>query len=109
MKPTLIKDLRDLQAERLTPIEPNQEKEAELPNGFPSEPEPNEPNTPPKPPSQETETAKPNEPNVPKTETEPIEANLTPEQARLQYMKSEIQRFDDYQAKLFKPHKEPRR
>ena len=104
-----LKDLRDLQAERLTPIEPNQEKEAELPNGFPSEPEPNEPNTPPKPPSQETETAKPIEPNVPKTETEPIEANLTPEQARLQYMKSEIQRFDDYQAKLFKPHKEPRR
>ncbi len=82
-----LKDLRDLQAERLTPIEPN-----------------------PAPPSAETPT--PNEPiqAAPTTVTTPtpIEPNLTPEQARTQYMKSEIQRFEEYQARLFKPHNEPR-
>ena len=82
-----LKDLRDLQAERLTPIEPN-----------------------PAPPSAETPT--PHEPiqAAPTTVTTPtpIEPNLTPEQARTQYMKSEIQRFEEYQARLFKPHNEPR-
>ena len=74
-----LKDLRDLQAQRLIPDEPS---------------------TLPKPPSTESETATPIEPNVPKTETKPDEPTLTPEQARLKYMQSEIQRFDDYQARL---------
>ena len=37
-------------------------------------------------------------------------APLTPEQARLQYMQSEIQRFEDYQARMFRasfPQSEP--
>ena len=33
---------------------------------------------------------------------EPEEAPLTPEQARLKYMQSEIQRFEDYQAQVFR-------
>ena len=74
-----LKDLRDLQAHRLTPDEPI---------------------APLKPPTQETETPTPIEPNVLKTETKPDEPTLTPEQARLQYMQSEIQRFDDYQARM---------
>ena len=67
-----LKDLRDLQAQRLPPDEP----------------------------TREAETATPIEPNVPKTEPEPDEPTLTPEQARLQYMQSEIQRFDEYQARM---------
>ena len=73
-----LKDLRDLQAQRL-----------------PQEDHPVEPIAPPKPPIQETETASP-------SEAEPEEPTLTPEQARLQYMQSEIQRFDDYQARMFR-------
>ena len=76
-----LKDLRDLQARRLPP------------DDAPSEP---------KPPSQATETATPIEPNVAKPEPEPEEPTLTPEQARLQYMQSEIQRFEDYQAQVFR-------
>ena len=76
-----LKDLRDLQAQRLSPDEPN---------------------TPPKPPTRETETAPPIEPNVSKPEPEPDEPTLTPEQARLRYMQSEIQRFEDYQAQVFR-------
>ena len=67
-----LKDLRDLQAQRLPPDEP-------------------------KLPIQEAETATPVEP---KTETKPDEPTLPPEQARLAYMQSEIQRFDDYQARM---------
>ena len=77
-----LKDLRDLQAQRLPPDEP----------------------------TREAETATPIEPNVPKTETEPDEPTLTPEQARLKYMQSEIQRFDDYQARMHRtsfPQTEP--
>ena len=32
----------------------------------------------------------------------PDEPNLTPEQARLAYMQSEIKRFEDYQAQVFR-------
>ena len=80
-----LKDLRDLQAQRLSP-----------------EDHPVEPNTPPKPPTRETETAPPIEPNVSKPEPEPDEPTLTPEQARVKYMQSEIQRFEDYQAQVFR-------
>ena len=76
-----LKDLRDLQAQRRSPDEPN---------------------TPPKPPTRETETAPPIGPNVSKPEPEPDEPTLTPEQARLKYMQSEIQRFEDYQAQVFR-------
>ena len=76
-----LKDLRDLQAQRLPP------------NDAPSEP---------KPPIQETETASPIEPNVSQPEPEPDEPNLTPEQARVQYMQSEIKRFEDYQEGMFR-------
>ncbi len=72
-----LKDLRDLQAERLTPIEPIA-------------------------PAQEPETATPIEPIAPKIEPEPDKPTLTPEQARTQYMKSEIQRFDEYQARVLR-------
>ena len=76
-----LKDLRDLQAQHLPP------------DDAPSEP---------KPPARETETAPPIEPNVSKPEPEPDEPTLTPEQARLRYMQSEIQRFEDYQAQVFR-------
>ena len=42
------------------------------------------------------------------TQTE--EPTLTPEQARLKYMQSEIQRFEEYQARVFRasfPQTEP--
>ena len=81
-----LKDLRDLQALRL-----------------PQEDSPVEPITVSKPATQETETATPDEPEVLVSEPEPEEeAPLTPEQARLQYMQSEIQRFEDYQAQVFR-------
>ena len=79
-----LKDLRDLQALRL-----------------PQEDRPIEPILPPKPPAPETEMVTPNEPEVSVSEPEPEEPILTPEQARLQYMQSEIQRFEEYQARLF--------
>ena len=85
-----LKDLRDLQAQRLIPDEPI---------------------APPKPPSTESETATPIEPNVPNTAAQPDEPTLTPEQARLAYMQSEIQRFDDYQARMHRasfPNTEPK-
>ncbi len=50
----------------------------------------------------ETETAPPIEPNVCKPEPEPDEPTLPPVQARLAYMQSEIQRFEDYQAQIFR-------
>ena len=80
-----LKDLRDLQAQRLPP------------DDAPSEPEP---------PIAEAEI--PAETTVEVTEKatvqapEPEQAPLTPEQARLQYMQSEIQRFEDYQAHMFR-------
>ena len=49
-------------------------------------------------------------PIEPKTETKPDEPTLPPEQARLKYMQSEIQRFDDYQARMHRasfPQTEP--
>ena len=80
-----LKDLRDLQAQRLPP------------DDAPSEP---------KPPTPETETAPPIEPNV----SQPDEPTLTPEQARVKYMQSEIKRFEDYRAQVFRasfPHAKP--
>ena len=76
-----LKDLRDLQAQRLPPDD--------APDDAPSEP---------KPPTPAAEI--PVEATVP--EPEPDEPNLTPEQARLKYMQSEIQRFEDYQAHMFR-------
>ena len=67
-----LKDLRDLQAQRLPPDEP-------------------------KLPIQEAEMATPIEP---KTETKPDEPTLTPEQARFEYMKAEVERFENQQAIL---------
>ena len=67
---------------------------------------PVEPNTPPKPPTPEAEI--PVEATV--QAPEPDEPTLTPEQARLAYMQSEIQRFEDYQAQVFRasfPQTEP--
>ena len=72
-----LKDLRDLQAQRVSPDD-----------------SPNEP----KPPVAETEI--PVEATV--QAPEPDEPNLTPEQARVAYMQSEIQRFEDYQAQVFR-------
>ena len=54
---------------------------------------------------QEADRDQPEPPNEPKPAapeagiTTPNEPNLTPEQARLDYMKGEIKRFDDYQAR----------
>ncbi len=72
-----LKDLRNLQAQRLAPDD-----------------SPNEP----KPPVAETEI--PVEATV--QTPEPDEPNLTPEQARVAYMQSEIKRFEDYQAQVFR-------
>ena len=80
-----LKDLRDSQAQRL-----------------PQEDHPVEPIAPPKPPIHETETPTLDEPQVSASEAEP-EPTLTPEQARLKYRQSEIQRFEDYQARLLNP------
>ena len=80
-----LKDLRDLQAQRL-----------------PQEDRPVEPIAPPKTPIQETETPTLDEPQVSASEPQPDEPTLTPEQARLKYMQSEIQRFEDYQAQVFR-------
>ncbi len=80
-----LKDLRDLQASRLPP------------DDAPSEP---------KPPIAEDEIPAESTAEVPVEATvpapEPEEAPLTPEQARLKYMQSEIQRFEDYQAQVFR-------
>ena len=76
-----LKDLRDLQAQRPAPDN-----------------SPNEPIPPPKPLTPEAEI--PAEATV--QEPEPDEPNLTPEQARLAYMQSEIKRFEDYQAQVFR-------
>ena len=76
-----LKDLRDLQAQRL-----------------PLDDAPNEPIAPEKPPTPEAEI--PVEATV--QAPEPDEPNFTPEQARLAYMQSEIQRFKDYQAQVFR-------
>ena len=84
-----LKDLRDLQAQRVSPDD-----------------SPNEPIAPPKPPAPEAEI--PVEATV--QAPEPDEPNLTPEQARLAYMQSEIQRFEDYQAQVLRssfPQKQP--
>ena len=78
-----LKDLRDLQAQRLPP------------DDAPSEPKPRatEAEIP-----EETTVEAPVEATI---ETpEPEEPALTPEQARLKYMQSEIQRFEDYQARM---------
>ena len=80
-----LKDLCDLQALRL-----------------PQANHPVEPIAPPKPPAQETETA------TPASEPEPEEPTLTPEQARLQYMQSEIQCFEEYQARMLNQCRELR-
>ena len=80
-----LKDLRDLQAQRLPP------------DDAPNEP-PSEPITPPKPPTPEAAILVEATVQAP----EPDEPNLTPEQARLAYMQSEIQRFEDYQAQVFR-------
>ena len=80
-----LKDLRDLQAQRLPP------------DDAPSEPKPRAPEA--EIPEQTTVEA-PVEATI---ETpEPEEPTLTPEQARLKYMQSEIQRFEDYQARMFR-------
>ena len=76
-----LKDLRDLQAQRLPPDDA-----------------PNEPIAPETPPTPEAEI--PVEATV--QAPEPDEPNFTPEQARLAYMQSEIQRFEDYQAQVFR-------
>ncbi len=76
-----LKDLRDLQASRLPP------------DDAPSEP---------KPPVPEAEIPAETAAEVAVEAPEPKEAPLTPEQARLQYMQSEIQRFEDYEASLFR-------
>ena len=76
-----LKDLRDLQAQRLSPDDA-----------------PSEPKTPIVEPEIPAETAA----EVAVEAPEPKEAPLTPEQARLQYMQSEIQLFEDYQASLFR-------
>ena len=73
-----LKDLRDLQAQRLPPAD------------SPIEP---------KPPITEASVEVPVE--APVEAPEPEEPTLTPEQARLKYMQSEIQRFEDYQAHIF--------
>ena len=79
-----LKDLRDLQAQRVSPDD-----------------SPNEPIAPPKPPTPEAEI--PAEATVQAPEPpEPDEPNLTPEQARFAYMQSEIKRFEDYQAQVFR-------
>ena len=80
-----LKDLRDLQALRL-----------------PQKDLPVEPIAPPKPPIHETEIPTPDEPQVSASEPQPDEPTLTPEQARRKYMQSEIQRFEDYQARVFR-------
>ena len=85
-----LKDLRDLQPMRLPP------------DDAPSEP---------KPPTRETETAPPIEPNISQPEPEPDEPTPTPEQARAKYMQSEIKRFEDYQAQVFRasfPQSQPK-
>ena len=74
-----LKDLRDLQAQRL-----------------PSGEAPNEP----KPPVAETEIPAPSEPIVAPQTPKPSEASLTPEQARFEYMKAEVERFENQQAIL---------
>ena len=84
-----LKNLRDLQAQRL------------LPHDAPSEPI-----APPNPATPEAEI--PAEATV--QAPEPDEPNLTPEQARLAYMPSEIQLFEDYQAQVLRssfPQKQP--
>ena len=80
-----LKDLRDLQAQRLPP------------DDAPSEPKP--PVTEPESPAETTADATV---DAPVEAPEPEEAPLTPEQARLQYMQSEIQRFEDYQTRIFR-------
>ena len=74
-----LKDLRDLQAQRL-----------------PEEGLPIEPIAAPMAPIPETDPA------TPASESEPEEPALTPEEARLKYMQSEIQRFEEYQARVFR-------
>ena len=49
-------------------------------------------------PTRETETAPLIEPNV----SQPDEPTLTPVPARVKYTHSEIQRFEDYQAQVFR-------
>ena len=74
-----LKDLRDLQAQRIpsgdSPIEP-------------------------KPPVAEAEIPTPIEPTVVAQTPNPSEAILTPEQVRFEYMKSEVERFENQQAIL---------
>ena len=72
-----LKDFRDLQAQRLPP------------NDSPNEP---------KPPTPEAEMPV----EAPVEAPEPDEPKLTPEQARIAYMQSEIKRFEDYRAKVFR-------
>ena len=84
-----LKDLRDLQAQRL----PQEDHPVEAPA---------EPIAPSKPPIQETETPTLDESQVSASEPQPDEPTLTPEQARRKYMQSEIQRFEDYQARMFR-------
>ena len=79
-----LKDLRDLQGQRLA-----------------QEDHPVEPIAPPKPPTPEAEIPA----EIPVEAPEPDEPNLTPEQARLAYMQSEIKRFEEYQASLFNQYK----
>jgi hypothetical protein len=77
-----LKELRDLQAERV--------------------PEPDPPNEP-KPPVSETESPAPEPVERAVAETAPPnEPKLTPEQARLQYMQAEIRRFEEYQAAVLR-------
>ena len=72
-----LKDLRDLQTQR-----------------FPPHDSPNEPKSP------VAETEVPVEATV--QVPEPDEPKLTPEQARVAYMQSEIKRFEGYRAKVFR-------
>ena len=78
-----LKDLRDLQAERALQGDPPIE---------------------PKPPAPEAEIPSPTEPAAatapPENQPEPNEPKLTPEEARLHFMKSEIRRFDEHQTAL---------
>ena len=76
-----LTDLRDLQAQR-----------------FPLDDSPNEP----KPPTPEVEIPLEAPVEAPVEVPEPDEPKLTPEQARVAYMQSEIKRFEDYQAKVFR-------
>ena len=74
-----LKDLRDLQAQRL-----------------PLDDSPNEPKLS----VAETEIPAPSEPMTAPQTPKPSEDNLTPEQARFEYMKAEVERFDRQQAIL---------